>query len=206
MDNLTELRERLHVGNLVRLVFYTAHGAIGVSGRVCQRQPLSVTVPGASTDLVAEGTRAMMLVFDKVQYVRVEAAVTGVEHEGMEAIVRLSDEFWESADRRRYTRLPVSAPVQLRMIQDQTGAVEARTFSGKLEDLSIAGAWVRLDEPISPGSLVEFQASFGPTETVRVLGLVARVDEDGVCFGIEFVDYVGNARFVLHNFLSDLAA
>ena len=82
--------------------------------------------------------------------------------------------------------------------------MNVREFCGTTEDLSLGGAWVRPEQALAPGLLVQVTAQLDEQE-VRFLALVARdAGEDGV--GLEFLDYVGGARYYLHGFLERSAA
>ncbi len=206
VDNVQALRKRIRCGSLVRLVFYTKQGSVSIKARVARVEPLTVSFVGADAKLVNEDDRMLLIVLNKGGCFRAEAVVKKVSGKDGDWSVELSDELWEEMDRRRYPRHTVEIPVELRAIQESGGSCSVQVFKGETIDLSVGGAWVHLDEPVEPGTLVEVQISLTDKEHARVLGLVAHKTSHLVGFGIEFMDYIGSARYTLHNYLTEQAA
>lgn len=196
----------MRVASPIRMIFYTDQGAVAIKATISSTEPLTVLLTDANAKLVAEGNRTLLVFLDCNQYFKAEAAVYSISGEEGEWTMQLSDELWEEVDRRRYARHRVDVPVEMKAILEENGMSKLTVFSGLTEDLSVGGAWVHLDRPIEAGSLVEFQATLSPTDHVRVLGIVAHSSSEKSGFGIEFIDYVGSARYVLHSYLSRLAA
>lgn len=194
----------MKVGQPIRMVFFTDLGSVAVRGTVRSILPLSIIVSGAEAGLVGEGNRVLLIMNFKQEFFKAEANVARGSHEAQDWVFELANEHWEEVDRRRYPRYPVEVPVQLRAIQELGGMTDIRTFEGKADDLSVGGAWVSVDGEVASGTLVEFQATLSPTERIRMMGLVAHVDDDG--FGVEFIDFVGSSRYVLHSYLTQKAA
>lgn len=188
------------------MVFYTEQGSVAIKASIASASPLSVVVSSADVKLIAEGNRTLLILFDHKEYFKAEAVVTTVAGGDGDCTIQLSDELWEEVDRRRYPRVPTEVPVELRAIRESDGKAEVERFSGTTVDLSVGGAWVKLDHSIEPGSLVEAQFALSPQENVRILGVAAHRSGQTSGFGLEFVDFVGSARYVLHTYLSNRQA
>jgi c-di-GMP-binding flagellar brake protein YcgR len=119
--------------------------------------------------------------------------------------VNAGNVLWQLVDRRRYPRYAMKLPVKLRFVHETEGAAQITEFEGTTDDLSLGGAWVTTNEDVELGTLIEFQAALSPNEYVRALAVVAHATEQRVGIGIEFLDYVGGARYNLHTFLSKAA-
>lgn len=202
MDNVAALKKRIRAGSPIRLVFYTDRGSVAIKASIATTSPLSVVVKSADAKLIAEGDRTLLVLFDRNEYFKAEAAVTGTSCRDGEYMIELSDELWEEVDRRRYPRQAFSAPVELRAIREVEGESTVDRFVGETQDISVGGVWVTLDHPIEPGSLVEVQVALSAEENIRMMGVVAHLSNERAGFGIEFIDYVGSARYTLHTFLA----
>ncbi len=176
---------------------------MAIKASIASTSPLSVVVTSADAKLVSEGNRALLILFDRNEYYKAEAGVTAVAVEEGEWHIQLSDELWEEVDRRRYPRQGVKAGVQLRAIREIEGESSVERFVGETEDISVGGVWVTLDHPIEPGSLVEVQIALSAEENIRMMGVVAHLSNEKAGFGIEFIDFIGSSRYVLHTFLAN---
>ena len=93
----------------------------------------------------------------------------------------------------------------IKAVIENNGAAQLKYVKAQTVDISLGGVWVKSDEPLTPGNLVEFQAELAHGEHMRVLAIVAWSNEtEGL--GLEFVDFLGGSRYYLHNFLSSKAA
>ncbi len=100
----------------------------------------------------------------------------------------------ERDERRRYVRLEISSPMQLRKIRDIGGQYwpngERRVIDGLIYNISANGVLVEVQQPVNEGDVVTMCFTLQDVESVEhVLGLVKRVDDDeeGYLVGIEFI-------------------
>ena len=193
-------------GSPVRLVFYTDKGAVAIKGTIGTREPLVVVSNSSDGKIVAEGNRVLVVLFDRGQFFKAEAQVVVVQPTEGYFSFTLSDQMWEEVDRRKFPRYDVSVPVSVRAIHEAEGVSELRQHDGVTADMSVGGAWVTTEDTVEPGSLIEFEAELSPKDRIRILGIVAHSFSERQGFGVEFLDYVGSARYTLHTFLASKAA
>lgn len=100
----------------------------------------------------------------------------------------------ERDERRRYVRLEISSPMQLRKIRDIGGQYwpegERRIIDGLIYNISANGVLVEVHQPVNEGDVVTMRFTLQDVENIEhVLGLVKRVDDDesGYLVGIEFI-------------------
>lgn len=100
----------------------------------------------------------------------------------------------ERDERRRYVRLEISSPMQLRKIRDIGGQYwpngERRVIDGLIYNISGNGVLVEVQQAVNEGDVVTMRFTLQDVENVEnVLGLVKRVDQDDDCYlvGIEFI-------------------
>ncbi|MCM2272956.1 MAG: PilZ domain-containing protein [candidate division Zixibacteria bacterium] len=100
----------------------------------------------------------------------------------------------EQDERRRYIRLEISSPMELRKIRDIGGQYwptgERRVIDGLILNISANGVLVETSQPINEGDVVTMRFTLQDVEHIEhVLGLAKRVDadSDGYLVGIEFV-------------------
>ena len=100
----------------------------------------------------------------------------------------------EQDERRRYVRLEISSPMELRKIRDVGGQYwptgERRVIDALILNISANGVLVEANQPVHEGDVVTMRFTLQEVEHVEhVLGLVKRVDSDdtGYLVGIEFI-------------------
>ncbi len=116
----------------------------------------------------------------------------------------ISQVHWELLERRRHVRIPLYVPVTLRTVVEDGETTEVACFEGYTVDMSISGAFVKMSPTPASGSLVEFSMDL-EGEPVRTLAVVAHGGDDRGGVGLHFVEYVGNARFLIQGYLSRAA-
>ncbi len=111
-----------------------------------------------------------------------------------EQIIALEPFILERDEQRRFVRLEISTPMQIRKIKDAGGAFwaggERRVINGLLLNISAGGVLVEVDQPVCEGEIVCLRFTLQDVESLdSVLGLVKRTDDDGegLLVGIEFV-------------------
>lgn len=150
------------------------------------------------------GIPLMVLVQSGSAFWRLETSVSWAKRFGSQWRVGLADAFWEEFDRRRYPRYSAQIPIFLRVIGERNSAVGFEDIQVTSRDIGLGGVWVDCPTVLPVGTLVQVVVQLKPQETIRLLGAVAWSEESGEGFGIEFVEYVGGARYYLHTFLSGL--
>ena len=187
------------------MVFYREGQPIAVAAVLVSQQPFVVTTTDPSVKDVDEGKRALLILQGSGQFSKAEAQVMSVTRVGDNWNVEVGKFGWEEVDRRRYPRYPVTVSATVKAVLERDGSAQLKYVRATTVDLSLGGSWLRPEDPLKPGSLVEFQAELLPGETVRALAIVAWESEreDGV--GLEFVDFLGGSRYYLHGFLTKAA-
>jgi hypothetical protein len=100
----------------------------------------------------------------------------------------------EQDERRRYIRLEISSPMELRKIRDIGGQYwptgDRHAIDGLILNISASGVLVEANQPVHEGDVVTMRFTLQEVEHIEhVLGLVKRVDNDdtGYLVGIEFI-------------------
>lgn len=205
MDAFSDFSQRLKPGRPIKLVIYSDQGSHSVKGVVCSSDPLRIQVREGNSKLAKVGTRAVLLAVDKVQFVKAEAKVVRVDNEDGECTWEFGGANWEELDRRKYARHAMTLEVKLKAVQEKGGETQIIYSSGKTSDLSMGGAWLQVDRTVEKGSLVDFRATSGSGE-LQILCVVTHVDEKGLGLGVEFMDFLGESRTLLREFLGAAAA
>lgn len=187
-------------GSEVGIVFYQETTPHALTTNVVSVRPFAAACSEPGAGRLNPGQRVMLVSEAEGKYAKAEAEVSSVTEEGGAWRIEIGHFGWEEVDRRRFPRRPFEVPVSLRSVVETEAGVEVHHFGGKTEDISLGGVWVVPDHPLQPGSLVEMNLTLG-THPVRILAIVARdAGQGGV--GLEFLDYVGGARYYLHGFLN----
>ncbi|MFQ3678689.1 MAG: PilZ domain-containing protein [Fimbriimonadaceae bacterium] len=150
------------------------------------------------------GIPLMVLVQSGTTFRRLETSVSWAKRFGSQWRVGLNAAVWEEVDRRRHPRYRVQVPILLRVIGERSLRAGIEEIQVTSRDIGLGGVWVDCPTLLPIGTLVQVIAQLKPQETVRMLGAVAWSEDSGEGFGIEFVEYVGGARYYLHTFLSGL--
>lgn len=193
------------IGSTLTTVFHVEGRPSAAFCTVSSEAPLYLTTRDREVGNL-EFPRPIMLLWQQGDHVlKGEAEAVSVQSDASGWVVEVQKVQWEDLNRRRHPRVPVTVPVALRAVQELQGNTSINIFQGITEDLSLGGAWVRVEPQVEVGSLVEFQAHLGPNETVRTFGVVAHRSDHKAGVGIEFLDYVGAAHYMLHTFLAKAA-
>lgn len=196
-------KELVSPGSEVGLVFYedtTPHALSTIVGSV---RPFATVTHEPAASRLAPGQRVMLIFENGAKYAKAEAEVTACSEENGAWRVEVGHFGWEEVDRRRFTRHKLHLDVKLRSVQETDEGAAVIQFDGLTEDVSLGGAWIKSDTKIAAGSLMEFSTMIG-SQHIRVLSIVAR-DAGAGGFGVEFLDFVGSARYLLHGFLEPAA-
>jgi hypothetical protein len=100
----------------------------------------------------------------------------------------------EKDEQRRYIRLEISSPMDLRKIKDIAGNYwpggDRRAIDGLILNISGGGVLVEVSQPVNEGDVVAMHFTLQDVESLdNVLGLVKRAERDEGSFliGIEFI-------------------
>lgn len=131
---------------------------------------------------------------------------SGVVSSVVDGVAEVDNLAYEEVDRRRYPRHEIGVQVSIRAVSEVEQQAHIVHFEGSTKDLSLGGAWINSDIGLAPGSLVDVQITLRSGSQSRILGIIAWTDDQNPGFGIEFLDFVGDARYRLHEFMSQNAA
>jgi hypothetical protein len=193
------------VGESVTLVAHTEDRPVWTSAKIVSLNPFSVEF---SADKIPafSGLPALLVIHDSGRkYSRSDAKIADLSSRGDLAWLTFRDFAWEPVDNRDNPRFDASIAVSLRAVNELKGAISSQDQVGVTSNLSLGGALVELIDPVEKGTLVEFRAVLDQV-SVRAMAVVAHTDETRRKVGLSFLDYVGSARYTLHQFLSKLAA
>lgn len=204
MEPVNASQDPVLPGAEVGIVFYEEFTPCALSATIASVKPFAATTTEAGAGRLKNGQRVMLVLQSGSKYAKAEAEVVAcADHNGSWRI-EVGHFGWEEVDRRRFPRHAIQLDVSLRSVLETEDGVEIKQFSGTTEDVSLGGVWVRPEESIPPGSLLELSTTLDG-QAVRILSIVARdAGENGI--GIEFLDFVGGARYYLHGFLEQRAA
>ena len=193
-------------GRAVTVVFYSDGEPRVIQAQVGKGQPFAIEAKEAALSELEKESKIVILLHEAGTVHKAEAKVTASSVEDGLYRLELHSVFWQESDRRRYPRYGFKIPITLRVVTEQNdGTTHIREVRGETEDISLGGAWVKTKDLVERGALVEFRAILTETESVRALAVVVHSNPARNGMGIEFLDYVGGARYHLHTFLSRAA-
>lgn len=194
------------VGRTVTVVFYSEGDPWVIQAHVAKGQPVAIETNDPTAVRLQPGTKAVLIVQEGGTILKAQATVTHFAKSEGGWRVEVEAKPWQASDRRRFPRYGFKIPVTIRSIDERADG-EARFVEvrGETEDISLGGAWIKTNELLERGTLVEFRAILSETESVRTLAVVAHANPVRGGMGLEFVEYVGGARKNLRSFLSRAA-
>ena len=84
-------------------------------------------------------------------------------------------------------------PARVRTTIDINGNTEMQEIEAVTENVGLGGAWINAKVNLEKGNLVEVKMDLSYGTTIRILGLVVRMEERPG-FAVQFLDYIGTAR------------
>ena len=204
VESQSDFFKRLRVSRPLRMVIYSDKGSVGIKGVVASLNPLCVRVKEGHRGLAIEGTRVLLFAADKAQYTKAESEITQIVQDGDEWTWTLRELEMSETERRKYDRRMNNLPVELKTVQETHEGSQIVYYKGESIDLSMGGAWVKLEQEIELGSLVEFRTKLPNGFELKVLATVSNHGRDGG-FGVEFMDFSGNSRAWLFEYLEPAA-
>lgn len=191
-------------GANVHVLFYDESEPRVLSARVGTLAPMALTTKDPSALLLKPSMRSILVSEENGTVAKAECHVQDCRPIGDEWQVEVNVTAWEEVDRRRYPRHPMEIPIRLKLVRENHGQPEIAEILAVTQDISLGGMLVTVGEEVAEGALVEIHAALRPKEHIRVLAIVVRSKEDGF-LGLEFLDFVGGARYAMHGFLSSAA-
>ena len=202
--NLNELPFEL--GARASLVFYQDSMPIVVEAEVVNLKPFQLATTNPSAGRLARMRRALVVRQDNSQIWRLEAEVKDAVPDNDRWICTLEPMKWAEIDRRRHPRFAVKLPVSIRAVIESDGQFQHSDVAGTALDLSLCGARVQIEADIQPGALVEVTIEIASKQTIQALAVTAFTKPYQGQLGFEFIDFVGNAQYLLHSYLVEQAA
>lgn len=191
-------------GQEVDLVVYDEGLTKVFRARVKSAQPLVLQVDAGPKEALRIARKAMILTQTDGLSLRGEGHLDGIRWVDGSAFLEISNANWEVLDRRRHPRFSVDVPVEMRLVSESADAPAIVIHDGRTVDMSISGAFVKMDQPPAAGSLVNFTAWIN-SKAFKALALVAHAANNGK-FGVHFVECYGSGNTDLQNFLSEQEA
>lgn len=206
MSTAPEPNHQPLAGEEVTLLVHTEDRPLWTTGKITSYAPFCVEIDGSGAELLRSVTNVLVLHDSGRKYSKGEGHVGEfIESEG-KAWLKFSDFRWEVVDNRDNPRFEVEINAMVRFVQEFEGKVVTEDQVGVVKNLSLGGALVQLNSSIAKGQLVEFRVTLENSIAVRAMGVVAHTSPSHSMVGISFVDYIGSARYSLHQFLQKLAA
>lgn len=194
------------VGENVTLLLHTDDRPTWTVARIHSKNPFSVELEGSAANHF-RGVKSLLVIHDSGRkYAKGEGKVGDLATKGDQAWLTFKEFHWESVDNRDNPRFPTEVQVIIRTIVEHDGGIQADDQVGLTQNLSLGGSLVQLSNPVTKGQLVEFRVTLEPGNVVRTMAVIAHTDKAGTLAGINFIDYIGAARYSLHQFLTKLAA
>ena len=206
MESVFAKPERIEYGTSVGLICYEDGQPHVVTSTFIAHSPITLSVPHEFKNILVHGQRILLVIQSESDFSKADGTIASIKPTGEGLTVTIENINWERVDRRRYPRYKVNVPVQLKLVVEQDGVAEIKFINSATWDLSLGGAWLETEGEISQGHLVEFQAHInGGKDSLKILSMVAWSDPSRKGTGLEFIDFIGNSRYNLHDFLSKAA-
>ncbi len=168
-------------------------------------RPLTLKCNAEWCGMLDKGARAMLVYQEGDSIQKAETTVRARTQRDDSWVLQLGEPKWELVDQRRHPRHPAELLAQVRIVSEQDGSPVFETQSCKTVDLSLGGCWIATTSLPAQGALIEVQLHLSYFGTIRAMGVVAWSDANRGGFGVEFLDYIGSARYYLHQFLQRAA-
>ncbi len=194
------------MGENVMLLLHTEGKPVWSWARLASKAPATVELSAESSGSFVGSTNLLLIHDSGRKYTKADVRVSDLSTRDEQAWITFEDLRWEMVDTRENPRFKVQLPAVIRGVNESTGHATPSEQVCVTEDLSLNGALLKISQGLSKGQLLEVRITLAPSQTVRMMGVVAHVDDTGTLIGVNFIDYVGAARYNLHQFLSKIAA
>ncbi len=172
--------------------------------KVSETEPLVVEASADWCRLLRRTWKAMLLRPQDGGFTKSEVEIVSNSKFRNAHRLGLSVPQWEETDRRRYPRFPIQTSVALRSVNESSDGVQIESVVGVTEDLSVGSAWVKTNQELPSGTVVQVEISV-TGHICRMLGFVVRGASDRQGFAVEFLDFMGSSRYLLGEFLQKAA-
>lgn len=192
------------VGASVDLVVYDGGKTRLIKTVIEHAMPLRLRQVEANKPRLRPARRVMLLAYHEGLALRADGHLSHVDSSGEDTFLEINQVHWEILERRRHVRIPVKANVSLRTVIESDEQPVVTQLDGTTVDLSVSGAFVTGSNLPNENSLIEFAIELDG-QLVRTLAVVAHNSSGRHGVGLHFVEYIDNARFLLHGFLTKAA-
>lgn len=192
-------------GTEVHVLFYDEARPHVLSAKIGAVAPMALTTRDPSVHLLKPSMRSILVSEENGSVAKAECKIKECKSDGDGWKLEVDVTAWEEVDRRRYPRYKIEVPVRMRLVREDSAGPEIAELVAVTKDVSLGGMLIESGEDIAQGSLVEVQATLQSKEHIRVLAVMVRIDEMPNHYGLEFLDFVGGSRYVMHGFLSEAA-
>lgn len=193
------------LGQSISVLFYVEDRPVAVNGLVTNTNPFTIETGDSSAEWLLESRRAMLIARNDTEFSKAEAELKAT-CDGTKWTIVAADFGWEQVDRRRYPRFETQIPVTVRAVIESGNTAELKYLEATTEDISLGGAWLKSDQKLPSGILVECQIGLPSGTNLRVLSTIRWADTwEKTGFGVEFLDFLGGSRQGLQQFLAQAA-
>lgn len=192
------------VGAAVDLVVYDGGRTRLIKTVIENAMPLRLRVIDEGHQRLRPARRVMLLSQHNQLAMRADGHLSQVETTPNGTYLEVNQIHWEILERRRHVRVPVSVEVTLRAVVESEEQASVEVLTATAVDLSVSGAFVTGPNLPKEGSLIEFNVDLEGVP-VRTLAVVAHNASGRMGVGLHFVEYIDNARFLLHGYLTRAA-
>jgi len=194
------------LGQSISVLFYVEDRPVAVNGLVTNLSPFTIETGDSSAEWLFESRRAMLIARNDSEFSKAEAELKAT-CTGTKWTIVAADFGWEQVDRRRYPRFETQIGVTVRAVIESGNTAELKYLEATTEDISLGGAWLKSDQKLPAGILVECQLTLPTGNSFRVLSTIRWADTlEKSGFGVEFLDFLGGSRQGLQQFLAAQAA
>jgi hypothetical protein len=198
-------RHTVKPGTHVHVLFYEDARPHLLNATVGTLTPMELRTSDPSVEMLKPSMRSILVTEDSGTVAKAECTVLGCHTEAEGWKLEVDVTAWEEVDRRRYARHRIEIPIQMRLVKEARFGPEISDLVAVTKDVSLGGMLIECGQEIAQGSLVEVRATLQSREHIRVLAVVVRADGEPNQYGIEFLDFVGGSRYIMHSFLSEAA-
>jgi hypothetical protein len=191
-------------GAPVDLIIYEEGLTRLIKTHVDNPTPLRLRVLEHGHKGIRPGRRVMLLSNHEGLAMRADGHLNDLQRDDAGMFLEIGNVHWELLERRRHVRVPVALPITLKTVVESDKEPAVDLLTGSTMDMSVSGAFVRMDQLPVQGSLVEFVAELDGVP-IRVLAVVAHHTSERRGVGLHFVEYLANARLTLQTFLTKAA-
>lgn len=200
MGSALGLPEFVSIDTTLTLVLTDEDGTPNaVHAKLTSLEPAMLAIEGEAGEITV-GQRVLLLAQSGAKFSKTVTEVISCARHANSTVVGVATEAWSAPERRSNTRKRVRIPITLSTVL-MRGAVEI-DWGGNSEvsNLSEVGAWVRTDQALPKGSLVQWKLNLDENE-LKGLALVIRGGQSESGMGLKFVSLNGDAPTLLSEFL-----